>query len=240
MKTAAALLVGLALALPARAQAPAELDRLYAEGRYREVAQRMFVPRDNAEARTILGWAQARVQAAAPHAVALAYSDLLWQVGEGRADDRLREEALLVLVYAVMAVAVDGAKCADTGAPDARVRQLLGTRQDRFAFGRALPAQRRAEIRNGAFALELSTSARRPEDGDICMSGGEEIARQLATPGTHAQEQPLRPGEVTRTVDIRPGPTYRPRFLPPETWHGRQSQVRDLLPGVIERLLPAN
>jgi hypothetical protein len=120
------------------------------------------------------------------------------------------------------------------------VRQLLGTRQDRFAFGRALPAQRRAEIRNGAFALELSTSARRPEDGDICMSGGEEIARQLATPGTQAQEQPLRPGELTRTVDIRPGPTYRPRFLPPETWHGRQSQVRDLLPGVIERLLPAN
>ncbi|MBL8831925.1 MAG: hypothetical protein JNL71_06005 [Rhodospirillales bacterium] len=239
MKALAVLLV--LLALPARAQVPAlaELDRLYAAGQYREVSQRMFATRDNAEARAILGWAQARVQAAAPHVIAVAYSDLLWQIGEGQSNDALREEAGLVLVYSILAVGVDGAKCADASASDARVRQILSTRQARLDFARGRPADRRAHLRNSAVALEQSTAARRPEDRDICAAGEDEIARQLATPGTVAREQPLKPGEARRTVDIEPGPTYRPRFLGPESWHPRQTQVRARFARILDQLVPA-
>ncbi len=239
MKALVALLV--LLALPVRAQVPtlAELDRLYAAGQYREVTQRMFVTRDNAEARAILGWTQARVQSAAPHVIAVGYSDLLWQIGEGQSNDALREESVLVLVYSVLAVGVDGAKCADASAPDARVRQILSTRQNRLEFARGRPADRRAHIRNSAVALEQSTAARRPEDRDICAAGEDEIARQLATPGTVAREQPLKPGEARRTIDIEPGPTYRPRFLGPESWHPRQAQVRARFLRLLDQLVPA-
>lgn len=238
---AVALAVAFLLSAPAAyAQAPtlAELDRLYAAGQYRDVTQRMFATRDNAEARAILGWAQARVQAAAPHVIAVAYSDLLWQIGEGQGSDDLRGESALVLVYSILAVGVDGAKCADTGAADARVRQILSTRQPRLEFARGRPVERRMQIRNSALALEQSTAARRPEDRDICSAGSEEIARQLETPGTVTREQPLRPGELRRTVDIEPGPTYRPRFLSPEQWHPRQSEVRARFARLLDQLVP--
>jgi len=239
MKALVALL--LLLAAPAGAQSPtlAELDRLYAAGQYREVTQRMFAARDNAEARAILGWAQARVQSAAPHVIAVAYADLLWQIGEGQGSDALREESGLVLIYSVLAIGVDGAKCADATAPDARVRQILSTRQAWLEFARARPADRRAYMRNSAVALEQSTAARRPEDRDICAAGDDEIARQLATPGTVARERPLKPGEARRTIDIEPGPTYRPRFLGPESWHPRQSQVRAQFWRILDQLVPA-
>ena len=237
---ALALLVFLLPAIPAHAQGPAlaDLDRLYAAGQYRDVTQRMFATRDNSEARAILGWAQARVQAAAPHLIAVAYSDLLWQIGEGQSSEALREESTLVLAYSVLAVGVDGAKCADTSAADARVRQILSTRQNRVEFARGRPVERRIHIRNSAVSLEQSTAARRPEDRDICAAGSDEIARQLATPGTVTREQPLRPGELRRTVDIEPGPTYRPRFLSPELWHPRQSEVRDRFARILDQLVP--
>lgn len=239
MRRALALVL-LLLAAPARAQEPAlaELDRLYTAGQYREVTQRMFAARNNAEARAILGWAQARVQAAAPHVIAVAYSDLLWQIGEGQGSDALRGESALVLVYSILIVGVDGAKCADTSAADARVRQILSTRQPQLDFARGRPAEQRVQIRNSALALEQSTVARRPEDRDICSAGSDEIARQLATPGTVAREQPLRPGELRRTVDIEPGPTYRPRFLSPELWHPRQSEVRARFARLLDQLVP--
>jgi hypothetical protein len=238
MKAAAAL-VFLLLAAPAQAQAPADLDRLYAAGKYRDVVQRMFEPGDNAEARAVLGWAQARVQGAAPHVLSVAYSDLLWNIGEGQSNDSLREESALVLLYAVLAVGVDGAKCADAAAADARVRQILSTRQDRIAFARGLAPDRRKYLRESAVALEQSTASRRPEDRDICASGPEEIARQLATPGTVTREQPLKPGEVRRTVDIEPGPGYRPRFLAPDRWHARQAEVRGRFARILDGLVPA-
>ncbi|MBI1244725.1 MAG: hypothetical protein GC202_06940 [Alphaproteobacteria bacterium] len=240
MKLPAALLFCLiSIAARAQAPAPAELDQLYAAGKYRDVVTRMIAPANNAEARAVLGWAQARVQDAAPHVLSVAYSDMLWKIGQGQASDPLREESVLVLLYAILAVGVDGAKCADTAAPDARVRQILSTRQDRIAFARKLPAERRKKLRDEAVALEQTTASRRPEDLDICASGPEEIGRQLATPGTTTRELPLRPGEVRRTIDIEPGPGYKPRLLAPSRWHARQAQVRSKFEKILDGLVPA-
>ncbi len=238
MRVAALLLSGL-IATAAQAQAPAELDRLYSAGKYRDVVARLFEPADNAQARALLGWAQARVQDAGPHVLSVAYSDMLWKIGQGQASDPLREESVLVLLYAILSVGVDGAKCADTAAADARVRQILLTRQDRLAFARRLPAERRRALREQAVALEQTTASRRPDDLDICASGPDEIARQLATPGTTTRELPLRPGEAKRTIDIEPGPSYRPRLLAPSRWHSRQVQVRAKFMKILDGLVPA-
>ena len=153
--------------------------------------------------------------------------------------DALRDESNLVLVYSVLAVGVDGAKCADATASDARVRQILSSRQNRLEYARDRPADRRSYMRNSAVALEQSTAARRPQDRDICAAGDEEIARQLATPGTVTREQPLKPGDVRRTIDIEPGPTYRPRFLGPERWHPRQAEVRARFARILDQLVPS-
>jgi hypothetical protein len=215
-----------------------DLDRLYSARQFKAAAQAMFAPRDEASARAVLGWAQARLQAGAPHLIGIAYGDLLWQIGEGQRNDALRAEAALVLVATVLAVASDGAKCADTQAADARVRQILSARAAPLHYARSLPSERRARLRNEALALEQSLAARRPQDVEICMAGPREIARQLETPGTVAREQPLRPGTAARTIDIEPGPTYRPEFLAPERWHQRQTLVRQRFPALLDQLVP--
>ena len=241
MRAIFAALFALASAASAHAQpAPglAELDRLYTARQFKAAVQAMFAPRDEANARAVLGWAQARLQAGAPHLIGVAYGDLLWQIGEGQRNDALRAEAALVLVSTVLAVAADGAKCADTQAADVRVRQILAARAAPLHYARNLPTERRVRLRNEALALEQSLAARRPEDGDICMAGPREIARQLETPGTVAREQPLRPGTAARTMDIEPGPTYRPQFLAPERWHQRQTQVRQRFPALLDQLVP--
>ncbi len=248
-RLATARLLGLLLVWPlqAAAQAPAappppllaELDRLYAARQYKAAAQAMFAPRDEAQARAVLGWAQARLQAGAPHLIGVAYGDLLWQIGEGQRNDPLRAEAALVLISTILAVAVDGAKCTDTEAPDMRVRQILAARASLLHYARNLPKEGRVRLRSEALALEQSLAARRPQDDEICMAGPREIARQLETPGTVAREQPLRPGMLTRTVDIEPGPTYRPQYLSPERWHARQATVRARFPALLDQLVPA-
>jgi len=246
-RLAAAFLLLLLYPLQALAQAPAaappnlaELDRLYAARQYKATAQAMFEPRAEAQARAVLSWAQARLQAGAPHLIGVAYGDLLWQIGEGQRNDPLRAEAALVLISTILAVAVDGAKCADTEAADMRVRQILAARAALLHYARNLPQERRVRLRNEALALEQSLAARRPQDDDICMAGPREIARQLETPGTVAREQPLRPGMLTRTVDIEPGPTYRPQYLSPERWHARQTQVRARFPALLDQLVPTS
>jgi hypothetical protein len=248
-RRAAAALLALSLLGPlqAFAQAPAaapphvaDLDRLYAAGQYKAVARAMFAPRAEAQARAVLNWAQARLQAGAPHLIGVAYGDLLWQIGEGQRNEPLRTEAALVLVSTILAVAADGAKCADTEAADMRVRQILAARAALLHYARNLPQERRVRLRNEALALEQSLAARRPPDDEICMAGPRELGRQLETPGTVAREQPLRPGTVARTVDIEPGPTYRPQYLSPERWHARQAQVRARFPALLDQLVPAN
>jgi hypothetical protein len=243
-RLAAALLLLWPLQALAQAPAPAspnlaELDRLYSARQYKAAAQAMFAPRDEAQARAVLGWAQARLQAGAPHLIGVAYGDLLWQIGEGQRNDRLRAEAVLVLISTILAVAVDGAKCVDTEAADMRVRQILAARAALLHYARNLPQERRARLRTEALALEQTLASRRPQDDEICMAGPREIARQLETPGTVAREQPLRPGMLTRTVDIEPGPSYRPQYLSPERWHARQIQVRARFPALLDQLVPA-
>ena len=243
-RLAAALLLLWPLQALAQAPAPAspnlaELDRLYSARQYKAAAQAMFAPRDEAQARAVLGWAQARLQAGAPHLIGVAYGDLLWQIGEGQRNDQLRAEAVLVLISTILAVAVDGAKCVDTEAPDTRVRQILAARAALLHYARNLQQERRARLRSEALALEQNLASRRPQDDEICMAGPREIARQLETPGTVAREQPLRPGMLTRTVHIEPGPSYRPQYLSPERWHARQTQVRARFPALLDQLVPA-
>gem|GEM_PF-6399517 len=241
MKAISAFLLALFGASGALAQtAPglAELDRLYAQRQFKAAAQAMFAPRDEANARAVLGWAQARLQAGAPHLIGVAYGDLLWQIGEGQRNDALRAEAALVLVLTVLAVAADGAKCADSQAADTRVRQILAARAAPLHYARNLSTERRLRLRNEALALEQSLAARRPDDGDICMAGPREIARQLETPGTAVREQPLRPGSAARTMDIEPGPAYRPQFVARDRWHQRQTQVRQRFQPLLDQLVP--
>ncbi len=243
MRRLAALLVFCATAAAAQtppAATPADLDRLYAAARYRAAAEAIFAQRDEAAARAILAWAKARLQAGSPHLIGIAYGDLLWRIGDGQGNDSLRAEAGFVLISTILAVAADGAKCADTAAPDARIGQILAARAAPLHFLRGLPAEQRQRLRAEALALEQSLSLRRPEDVEICMAGPREIVRQLEAPGTVARDRPLQAGSATRTMEIEPGPGYRPQFLPPAQWHARQSQVRARFPALLDQLIPAN
>lgn len=217
----------------------ADLDRLYAARDWRSVSERMRLANSEAEARATLQWAANRTLDGAPHVVALAYADLLWRIGQGRGDEAMRHEGAVVTLYALALAVVDGAACVDRSAVEARVNQMLAAAGARIAFLRALPADLRIDAKRRVTTLEQSTFLKRPEDAEICRAGQGEIARQLRTPGTEVVEQPLQPGQASRSVDIRPGPSYRPQLHPPpEARVRREVQRQQRLPGLLADLVP--
>ncbi|MCM0020321.1 MAG: hypothetical protein NBV67_10035 [Tagaea sp.] len=234
-----ALWAGPALAQGIGAQGTAELERLYASRDWRGVSERMRLANSEVEARATLQWAAGKTMDGAPHVVALAYADLLWRIGQGRGDDALRHEGAVVTLYALALAAVDGAACVDRSAVEARVNQILAAAGARVAYLRALPAEARADAKRRVSTLEQTTFLRRPEDSDLCRAGQGEIARQLRTPGTEIVEHPLQPGQVSRTLDIKPGPSYRPQLHPPqEARVRREVQRQQRLPALLADLVP--
>jgi hypothetical protein len=233
-----ALLLAL-IAAPALAQGTGDLDRLYSARDWRGVSERMRLANSEAEARATLQWAAGKTMDGAPHVVALAYADLLWRIGQGRGDEALRHEGAVVTLYSLALAAVDGAACVDRSAVEARVNQILAAAGARIAYLRGLPAEARADAKRRVTTLEQTTFLRRPEDSDVCRAGSGEIARQLRTPGTEIVEHPLQPGQATRTLDIRPGPSYRPQLHPPpEARVRREVQRRERLTPLLADLVP--
>jgi hypothetical protein len=234
-----ALWIAPAFAHPAFAQGNADLDRLYAARDWRGVSERMRLANTDAEARATLQWAAAKTLDGAPHVVALAYADLLWRIGQGRGDEALRHESAVTTLYALALAAVDGAACVDRSAVEARVNQILAAAGPRIAYLRGLPAEARADAKRRVSTLEQTTFLGRPEDSDVCRAGSGEIGRQLRTPGTEIVEHPLQPGQATRTLDIRPGPSYRPQLHPPpEARVRREVQRQQRLPALLADLVP--
>jgi hypothetical protein len=228
-----------ALAQGVGAQGNTDLDRLYAARDWRGVSERMRLANSEAEARATLQWAAGKTMEGAPHVVALAYADLLWRIGQGRGDEALRHEGAVVTLYALALAAVDGAACVDRSAVEARVNQILAAAGTRIAYLRGLSAELRADAKARVSTLEQTTFLRRPEDSDACRAGQGEIARQLRTPGTEIVEHPLQPGQASRTLDIRPGPSYRPQLHPPpEARVRREVQRQQRLPALLADLVP--
>jgi hypothetical protein len=227
------------LAAPAAAQGTADLDRLYGSRDWRGVSERLRLANSEADARAALQWAAAKVLEGAPHAVALAYADLLWRIGQGRNDEQLKHEGAVVTLYAIALAAVDGVACLDRSATEARVNQMLAATGPRITYLRAMPVDQRKDARARVTSLEQTTFLRRPEDQDICRAGQGEITRQLQAPGTEVIEQPLRAGQASRTVDIRPGPTYRPQmYTLQEARIRREVQRQQRLPALLNDLVP--
>lgn len=228
------------LAAPAAAQGTADLDRLYGSRDWRGVSERLRLANSEADAHAALQWAAAKVLDGAPHVVALAYADLLWRIGQGRGDESLKHEAAIVTLYSVALAAVDGAACLDRTAIEARVNQILSATGPRITLLRALPPEQRQDARARVTSLEQTTFLRRPEDQEICRAGQGEITRQLRAPGTEVIEQPLRPGQAARTVDIRPGPSYRPQMHTlQEARVRREVQRQQRLPALLRDLVPS-
>jgi hypothetical protein len=229
---------------PAFAQGPGapgngDLDRLYASRDWRGVSERMRLANSEVEARATLQWAAGKTLDGAPHVVALAYADLLWRIGQGRGDEAMRHEGAVVTLYALALAAVDGAACVDRSAVEARVNQILAAAGPRIAYLRGLPVEARADAKRRVSTLEQTTFLRRPEDSDVCRAGSGEISRQLRTPGTEIVEHPLQPGQVSRTLDIKPGPSYRPQLHPPpEARVRREVQRQQRLPALLADLVP--
>lgn len=224
---------------PALAQESTDLDRLYAARDWRGVSERMRLANSELEARATLQWAAGKTMEGAPHTVALAYADLLWRIGQGRGDEALRHEGAVVTLYALALAAVDGAACVDRSAVEARVNQILAAAGARIAYLRGLAAEIRADAKTRVSTLEQTTFLRRPEDSDVCRAGQGEIARQLRAPGTEIVEHPLQPGQASRTLDIKPGPSYRPQLHPPpEARVRREVQRQQRLPALLADLVP--
>jgi hypothetical protein len=142
-------------------------------------------------------------------------------------------------LYALALAAVDGAACVDRSAVEARVNQILAAAGARVSYLRALTAEARADAKSRVTTLEQTTFLRRPEDTDVCRAGQGEISRQLRAPGTEIVEYPLQPGQASRTLDIRPGPSYRPQMHPPpEARVRREVQRRERLPALLAELVP--
>lgn len=141
---------------------------------------------------------------------------------------------------------VDGAKCADQTAGDARAGQFLLARQEMARSLRTLAPERRARIKRFALALEEATAAARAPDPTICRAGGDETIRAVSqswaanlpvgSPEFERRGRRTADGVLHVTVPATPErpDMYRPAAeFPAAMARGRQVAVR-----ALDQLIP--
>lgn len=175
------------------------------------------------------------------------YADTMWAIagayrsapgGEATAT-MLSESSRAMTLFGLVLIVVDGARCVDKTAANARVFKVMTGREDRLRGFESLSAATRDSIRRVAIGLEIRTATARREDPGVCMDGVNEMQRIMESAGS-AQIQ--RPGAATghygTVTAITPGPGYLPDYLTSAQQTEAMAKARPSAEALVRRLVP--
>lgn len=141
---------------------------------------------------------------------------------------------------------VDGAKCVDETAGDARAGQLLLARRETARLIAGLPPERRARIKRFAFALEESTAAARAPDPTTCRAGGVETIRAVSE--SWAANLPVDSPELERRgrrtpdgvlhVTVPATPERPDMYRPQSEFPAAVARAREQARRLLDQLIP--
>ena len=233
--------------VPASAQSPspagpdplasnAELDALLAAHNWGELGAALAKPVPQRSMNRKLNWLRARIEAGGSFFLGFDYSGELFTIGSQLnvpdPNEDLRVTAGMIVLYTYSVIIIDGTRCKDKTAPSARVTQLFSKRAATLNYLRALPAEEKNAVVAVAAALEGKTAPLRGDDDLLCRGGMSEYQAGLQR-GTQT-EVPSPPGQVGRTVDVRPPADWKPELVAPDVYKPEQAQLRS---GIKENLL---
>jgi hypothetical protein len=165
----------------------------------------------------------------------------------GRApfEETLDLGAALFLNSLVLSI-VDGAKCADETAGDARAGQLFQARRPMMTSLQGLSPERRARIKRFALALEEATDASRAPDPTICRAGG--IETKKAVEASWAANLPPGSSELDRRgqrgadgilhVTVPAMPERPDMYRPQSEFPAAMARGREQARRVLDQLIP--
>lgn len=245
-----ALGFGLAFALgaaspPATPPAPknepvrAELDGLLQKKDYVELQKRVLEPRTHEELSAFLDWGRDRWLEGNSAAVPFIQSRLLWSVASSnpRLAD-LKMTAASALLYVLVVVRIDGARCGDRTAPNDRFFKIAHAGRELLAFAAAASPDDREQMISLAELAERKTALVRDEKGDVdfvCRYGLEETTYNM-THGS-AREVPEQPGQFGRQIVLSGDGNYKPSVRPEADWKPEVAKLRASLHADLEALL---
>lgn len=188
-----------------------------------------------------LNWEQMRVFDGGGFVLAYAYMADLWRSGAatpGPTGEALKQSAVMMFLYSLDLVAVDGVECKDASAPGHRRDQLFSQNRNLIDYIRSLPPPARTQAADISLAVELATVSVRKADPVLCRGGLAEIRQGLAALGGRPlQETPNSPGTYGRTYAVPSAPGYAPEFTAAADWPSRKIEARRQLPAALTRLL---
>jgi len=219
----------------------AQLDTLLATKQYLQLGQ---ILRQTSTADAIvlnMNWQSEKMLAGASAFINFSYPWDLWRMGEAAPAPQgaeLKAMAVLVVVYGLALIAIDGVKCQDVSAPAHRRDQLFTTFPHIWKHVPTLPAERRTQIVQTALRLEQSTAARRVDDDFLCRDGLDQMQHALArNAGKPLQEAPPAPGQPGKTMIVPPAPDYQPKFHLRDAWLWKQADARAAMPKTLSDLM---
>lgn len=220
---------------------PAHLSALLETRSYTVLVKTLAAASTLADAKSDLDWEKKQMLSGSSVFVSIPYSVSLWRAASHltpAVGDSLRKTAVFATLYALAAVSVDGARCADVSAPGRRIDQLITGIPDMRQFAMSLPEQERKRLVDLAVTVERKTvSARQahPDDAFICTGGLEEMEYDLkhASQSVSATTSGLPGKTVTLTGDIK----YVPRISPESEWRTQAEVARTALPGILAKLM---
>jgi hypothetical protein len=186
-----------------------------------------------------MNWLKTRLLSGGGSLLGFLYAPRLWGLGNALKiddpDQDARVNAGLIVLYTFELIVIDGAKCADTSAPNNRLTQLFSQNSATLAYVKSKPEAVKTKIIEGAIALEKLTSPRRKEDDLLCRSGMEEMQAGLAAGTTH--DMTGQTNHYGRTIGVEAPPGWVPRMLPQAKYQPLQERARSTMMGELVKLL---
>lgn len=162
------------------------------------------------------------------------YARNLWLIGEGFRQvgiepakaKSLRDDAVLMSLYTVALVHMDGMACADPTAPNHWLTNLAQSDiGGALRYWSGAPPEFKDQTVRVAVGLEAITARRRKaEDPMVCSGGMAEMDAGMRA-GTIGDGKAV-PGRLDEVREVKPPPGWKPSFLPASVYVGKQDKER--------------
>lgn len=193
----------------------ADLDTLLADKKYNELSSKMLHPGNAFQLVAAMDWGRDQMVQGSSVAVPLTQSTLLWSVGSTNPNlAGLKESSAFVLMYAVVAAAADGLKCADLSAQGHGVEEIIFKYGSRIKDVAAFPDDTKNKLFDQVLASEAKTAPVRKDDAYLCHYGMAEYGDAIKK---MEDEKAGRPTNQN---------AFQPKFLTRSQWEPKQAEAR--------------
>jgi hypothetical protein len=174
------------------------------------------MPTKAGEIASVLNWLKLKVDTGGSFLMAMLCTRNLWQIGdavhEGDLKEGLKKQAVLMALYTVALIRMDGAACGDISAPEHRLDQLTQNEVGAaLRYGKTLPRSDTYQMLRIAVGLEAATARQREVHDEVLCSGGAEEIKAGLDAGNMGKPHEVD-GYIGKVITVTPPSSWKPSF----------------------------